>query len=414
MAGNGVNMIWESSVLRDVEIRRIAAPRRARALLGAGLLALLAGCGAGGNGGEGAAKGSDKGPAEVGYVRLQPQDAAQMVELAGRTTAFEESQVRPQVSGLIHRRFFTEGGTVRAGQTLYQIDPSLYRAAGAEAEASLASAEAAAAAAQAKADRFKPLAAIEAVSKQDYTDALAQARQARAAAAEARARLNTARINLRFTNVPAPISGRIGRSLVTQGALVTANQAEPLAVIQRLDPIYVDMQQSASDLLALRRAFAGGGVAPGSASVRLTLDDGSDYGLAGTVEFSEAVVNESTGTVTLRARFPNPKGLLLPGMFVRAHFAQSVTRQAFLVPQQALSRDPKGGATVFVVGPHDRLEQRHVTADRTQGAFWVVTKGLNAGDKVVTEGLLQAKPGAVVRPVPAGSPPQPPRRGHKG
>lgn len=341
---------------------------------------------------------------KVGYIIAQPGSAPLVTELTGRTAAYQTSEVRPQVTGLIQRRYFTEGSLVQAGQTLYQIDPSLFRATGDQARAALASAEAAASAAQARADRFKPLAQIEAVSQQDYVDAAALARQAQAAVAQARAALHTARINLRFTTVPAPITGRIGRSLFTQGALVTANQAEPLAIIQRLDPIYVDIQQSASELLALRRALAKGGAAPTQAAVRLTLEDGSDYGLTGTVEFTEVTVDAASGTVTLRARFPNPQNLLLPGMFVRARFAQSVERAVFLIPQQGLARDPRGNANVLVIGPGNKVEQRSVTALRTSGADWVISSGLRAGDRVIVEGTVNAKIGKPVKPVPAGAP----------
>ncbi len=226
---------------------------------------------------------------------------------------------------MIRQRLFVEGSTVRAGQTLYQIDPSLYRAAASEAQANLESAQANAEAARTRAERYRPLADMEAVSRQDYTDAVAQARQATASVAQNRAQLDTARINLRYTDVPAPISGRIGRSFATPGALVTANQADPLTVIQRLDPIYVDIQQSSADMLKLRRALATNGVVPTRAAVRLKLEDGSDYGQTGIVEFADTTVDESTGTVTLRARFANPHNLLLPGMFVRTEFAQAST-----------------------------------------------------------------------------------------
>jgi len=344
-----------------------------------------------------------RGPPEVGYIVAQPSSSANNTELAGRTTAFQSAEVRPQVSGVIYRRLFTEGSIVHQGQTLYQIDPSLYRAAADQAQANLASATASAEAARAKADRYKPLANIQAVATQDYVDAEAQARQAAASVAQTRAALATARINLRFTTVPAPITGRIGRSLFTEGALVSTNQADPLAQIQRLDPIYVDIQQSSADLLALRRALASGGALPAEASVKLKLEDGSDYGLPGKIEFSEVVVDPNTGSVTLRARFANPQGLLLPGMFVRAQFAQAVDQRIFLVPQQGISRDTKGNASVMLVGPDNKAVQRTVTADRTQGAFWVVTKGLEPGDKIITEGLINARAGMAVKPVPAGS-----------
>ena len=393
---------------QEIWVTRIVgeAGGRLRAV-GASMLALsLAACGAGAEE-KGQAKGGGPGgpPAEVGFVVVQPTDVALETTLPGRTVAFQSSEVRPQVSGVVQRRFFEEGQIVRRGQPLYQIDPSLYRAAANQAQANVAAAQATAEAASVRAARFRPLAEIEAVSKQDYTDAAATARQSRAAVAQNRAALETARINLRFTTVPAPITGRIGRSLFTVGALVTTSQADPLATIQQLDPIFVDIQQSAADLLTLRRQLAGGGVGAAVAEVRLKLEDGSDYGYAGTVEFSEVVVEQSTGTVTLRARFPNPQGLLLPGMFVQAAFAQAINTRAFLVPQPAVSRDPKGGATLYVVGPNDRALQRQVTAERTEGPYWVITKGLNPGDRVITQGLLPSlRPGAPVKPVPANTP----------
>jgi len=327
-----------------------------------------------------------------------------VVELPGRVVAFQTSEVRPQISGVVRRRLFAEGSLVRQGQTLYQVDPSLYQAQVAQAQANLQSARASAQAAQQRANRLRPLAQMQAVAEQDYTDAVAQARQAQAAIAQNNAQVQTAQINLRFTRVPAPISGRIGRSLVTEGALVTANQPDPLAIIQRLDPVYVDIQQSSEQLLALRRAVSQGGASTVTASVRLILEDGSDYGQTGTVQFSEVMVTETTGTVTLRARFPNTAGILLPGMFVRAVFAQSVNSQAFLVPQAGLSRDPRGNATVYVVAPGNRAVPRTVVAERTQGAYWVVTQGLAPGDKVIVQGTANLKPDMAVRPVPASAP----------
>nr|WP_294816169.1 efflux RND transporter periplasmic adaptor subunit [uncultured Sphingomonas sp.] len=355
-------------------------------------------------GGNSAQKKGAGGPAQVGFVVVQPSNVPLVTELSGRVTAFQTSEVRPQVAGIVQRRFFTEGSIVRAGQTLYQIDPSLYQAQASEAEANLQSARATAEAARIRADRYRPLAKMEAVSQQDYTDAAAQARQAAAAVAQNSAQLRTAQINLRFTRVPAPITGRIGRSLFTEGALVTTNQADPLAVIQRLDPINVDIQQSSADMLSLRKALARGGLTPTTAVVRLRLEDGTEYGQTGTVEFSEVMVNENTGTVTLRARFPNPQGILLPGMFVRASFAQAIDTQAFLVPQAGLSRDPRGNATVYVVGPGNRAVARTVVAARTEGANWVVTQGLAAGDKVIVQGTANLRPDAEIRPVPYTAP----------
>ena len=354
-----------------------------------------------------------KGPPQVGFVVVNPASVPLQVQLDGRAVASETSEVRPQVNGLIRRRNFTEGAYVTKGQSLFQIDPSLYQASVAQAQANLSSAQASAQAAEVRADRYRPLAKIEAISKQDYTDAAAQARQAKANVAQAAAALRTAKINLQFTNIPAPISGRIGRSLFTVGALVTANQADPLAVIQRTNPIFVDIQQSAADLLALKRALAAGGVAAGSTQVRLKLDDGTDYGYTGTVQFSEMVVNESTGTVTLRARFPNPQGMLLPGMFVRAQFTQTVDPSAFLVPQEAVSRDVGGKAAVFVVGPGNKAVRKVVDAARTYGSNWVVKSGLAPNDRVITQGLANVKDGAPVKPVPASTPQRigPPKKG---
>ena len=376
--------------------------RRLGWIFAAAAILLLESCGGGSD-----AKGPPPTP-EAGYIVVKRESVPLVTELAGRTSAYESSEVRPQVSGVIKARLFTEGSVVRAGQTLYQIDPSLYQAAAAQARANVASAVATRDAAAAKAERYRPLAEIEAVSKQDYTDARAAADQARAAVAQNQAALETANINLRFTRVPAPITGRIGRSLFTPGALVTADQAQPLTTIQRLDPMFVDIQQSSTELLALRRALAAGGGVPARAQVRLRLEDGSDYGYTGTLEFAESMVDTSTGTVTLRATFPNPQGLLLPGMFVRARLVQETVANAILVPQRGLSRTPHGDATVLVVGPGDVAIERVVATDRTVGDKWLVTKGLAPGDRVIVEGLVRVKAGQKVVPVPAGSPPRRP------
>jgi membrane fusion protein, multidrug efflux system len=367
------------------------------------LTALLAAC-SGGKDSDGGRGRGPRGPTQVGFVVVQQGSAPLEQELPGRVAAYQVSDVRPQVSGVIQRRLFKEGSFVRQGQTLYQIDPSIYNAQAAQAQANLQSARASAEAARTRAARYKPLAQMEAISKQDYTDALAQARQADASVAQNSAQLRAAQINQRFTRVPAPISGRIGLSNFTEGALVTANQAESLTTIARLDPVYVDIQQSAADLLSLRSALAGGGAVPTSAQVRLKLPDGTYYGFTGTVEFSEVLVDQSTGTVTLRARFPNPQSILLPGMFVNAEFAQAIDTSAFLVPQQAVSRNPQGNATLFVVGPGNRAVQRTVVAERTQGPYWVVTQGLAPGEKVITQGTANLKDGAPIKPVPASAP----------
>lgn len=373
-----------------------------------GLALLLAACGSGqdpqGHGGRGGRGARSGGTPTVGYVVIQQGSAPIEQELPGRVSAYQISDVRPQVNGVILKRLFQEGSFVRQGQTLYQIDPSIYNAAAAQAEANLQSARAQAEAARTLAARDRPLVQQQAIAKQDYTNAVAQARQADASVAQNSAALRTAQINQRFTRVPAPISGRVGLSNVTVGALVTANQTDALTTITRLDPVYVDIQESASDLLALRRALGQGGVVPTSAAVRLKLPDGSDYGLTGKVQFSQVVVDQSTGTVTLRAAFANPQSLLLPGMLVDAQFAQAVDTSAFLVPQQAVSRDPQGNASLYVVGPGNRAVQRTIVTSETMGPYWVVTQGLAAGEKVITQGLANVKDGMAVRPVPASAP----------
>ena len=379
--------------------------RLSRWSLIAAAVVCLAGCGSSNDpeGGPGGARGT-KGDIRVGYVVVQQGGAPMTQELPGLVAAFQVSQVRPQVSGVITKRLFKEGSMVRQGQTLYQIDPSLYQAQSAQAQANLQSAQANAVAARTLASRYKPLVQMQAIAKQDYTNAVSQARQADAAVAQNSAAVRTAQINLRFTRVPAPITGRIGVSNVTEGALVTADQTDALTTITRLDPVFVDIQESAADLLALRKALSSGGAVPASAQVRLKLADGSDYGYTGTVEFSQVLVDQSTGTVTLRARFPNPQSILLPGMFVTAVFAQAIDTSAILVPQQAVSRDPKGNATLWVVGPGNRAVQRVIVAARTQGNDWVVTQGLAPGEKVITQGTANLIDGAPIKPVPASAP----------
>jgi membrane fusion protein, multidrug efflux system len=399
--------MWNPLVNSSAGLFRVVKPIKPRHLRGAphagkhrwigGAAALLlaGGCSDGG-------KAQPPAPTpEAGYVVMKTESVVLNVELSGRVNALETAEVRPQVTGIIQQRLFTEGALVRAGQTLYRVDARLYRAAQAEARANLASAQATREAAQARADRFRPLADIEAVSRQDYTDAVGTAREADAAVAQNRALLETASINLRMTDIAAPISGRIGRSVVTNGALVTASQAAPLATIQRLDPIYVDIQQSSADLLALRRSLASGAVVPSSAEVRLVLEDGSDYALPGTLQFAEAVVDPATGSVVLRARFPNPSGLLLPGMFVRARLSQATASAAILVPQQAVSRDPRGQATVMLVGPDDKAVLKSVQAERSIGDKWLVAGELKPGDRVIVEGLGRIKPGQAIKPVAA-------------
>jgi len=382
-----------------------------QSLRAAGLTAILAGtltlaaCGSG-DSKDGAAggRGGPKGPITVGYVVVQQGSAPIVQDLPGRVSAFQVSDVRPQVSGVILRRLFQEGAIVHQGQTLYQIDPSIYNAQAAQAQANLQSARAQAEAARTLASRYRPLVEQQAISKQDYTNAVAQARQADAAVAQNSAALRTAQINQRFTRVPAPITGRIGLSNVTEGALVTANQTDALTTITRLDPVFVDIQQSAADLLNIRQSLSQGGAAPTTAQVRLKLPGGSFYSYTGTVEFSQVLVDQTTGTVTIRARFPNPQSLLLPGMFVNAQFAQAIDTSAFLVPQQAITRDPQGHATLFVVGPGNRAVQRTVVTDRTDGPYWVVTQGLASGEKVITQGTANLRDGAQIKPVAASAP----------
>jgi membrane fusion protein (multidrug efflux system) len=348
--------------------------------------------------------GRQRGAPEVGFVTVKQEAVALSSELGGRTVAFQTSEVRPQVTGLIRQRLFNEGSTVRAGQPLYQIDPSLYQASVQQAQANLASAQARANASDEKVRRLKPLAAMQAVAEQDYTDAVADAGIARAAIAQARAALETARINLRFATITAPISGRIGRSIATPGALVSATQGDPLAVIQQLDPIYVDIQQSSAEMTRLRQALASGGVTAADAKVKLKLEDGSIYGPTGTVQFSDVTVNEGTGTVVLRARFPNPNGLLLPGMFVTALFDQAISPNAILVPQQAVLRDFDGTAYVMLANKDNKAVRRKITVDRSEKGFWVVTSGLKVGERVITQGLNNLKHDAPIKPVPADSP----------
>ncbi|MFC4254772.1 efflux RND transporter periplasmic adaptor subunit [Altererythrobacter xixiisoli] len=384
-------------------------PRALRHCLICVSLALVAACSK-------AEKPFERPASEVGFVVVSGQDVPITTTLPGRAVAYETSEVRPQITGLIQKRLFQEGDMVRAGQPLYQVDARLYRAAVNQASANLASARANAEAAGTRADRLRPLAEMEAVSQQDYTDATAQARVARATVAQNQAALETARINLGFATIPAPITGRIGRSLATVGALVSSNQADPLAVIQRVDPMFVDIQQSSAELTALRQSFASGDLLQGSTTVRLLLEDGSTYPITGTVEFSEVVVNPDTGSITLRARFSNPNGLLLPGMFVRAVFEQAIQPGALLIPQPALLRDFDGSPYVFVVGADNKVQRRKISTDRTVGTSWIVTAGLKVGDKVITQGLNNLRDGATVRAVPASSPQRigPPPAGQGG
>lgn len=329
---------------------------------------------------------------QVGVVTLQPQPFALTAEVPGRTSAYRIAEVRPQVNGIIQKRLFTEGSEVKAGQQLYQIDPAMY-------EAAYKSAQATQISAKSLADRYKLLVADKAVSQQAYDEA-------RAAGLQADAALEQARIDLRYTKVLAPISGRIGRSGVTEGALVTSGQTMAMATIQQLDPIYVDVTQSSKDLLALRADLAEGRLqkaGDNSAKVQLVLEDGSHYAHEGTLEFSEVAVDEGTGSVTLRAVFPNPDHLLLPGMFVHAELLAGVKQQAILAPQQGITRNQRGEPTALVVNAENKVEQRVLKASRTVGSAWLVEDGLDEGDRLITEGLQFVQPGVEVKAVPAGN-----------
>ncbi len=348
------------------------------------------------------------GPPEVGVVAIQPQRVALATELPGRTAPNLIAEVRPQVSGIIQKRLFVEGSDVKAGQVLYQIDPSTYQAAFASAKAAEARAEATLNTVRLKAERYRDLVKIKAVSQQDNDDAQAALKQAEADVASAKAAVETARINLAYTRLTAPISGRIGRSAVTDGALVTANQTAALATIQQLSPIYVDVTQSSADLLKLKRSLASGVLkhdGANQAQVKLLLEDGSAYPLPGTLKFSEVTVDQSTGSIILRALFPNPKQTLLPGMFVRAVVEEGVNEQAILVPQRGVTRNPAGEAMVMVVGAEEKVEPRVIKVARTVGDNWLVADGLKAGDRVILEGIQKARPGTPVKVVPFGSAP---------
>ncbi|WBO24577.1 efflux RND transporter periplasmic adaptor subunit [Sphingomonas abietis] len=336
---------------------------------------------------------------EVGVVTLATAPVTVSNELTGRTASTTASDVRPQVDGIIKARLFQEGSVVHAGQPLYQIDPRLYKATLDSARAQLENAQATLFTDQAKANRYKTLSDNQAVSRQDIDDAVAAARAALASVHQYQAAVETARVNLEYTRVLAPITGRISRSSVTPGALVTAAQTTALATIQQLDPIYVDITQSSADLVKLRQALAKGSVLPSSAAVHLKLEDGSDYPQTGTIEFSEVTVDEDAGTVTLRARFPNPQGLLLPGMFVRVEAPQGIVPNGILVPQQGIARDAKGDATALVVDQNNKVVQRNVTTGQAIGNKWLITAGLKAGDRLIVEGTANARDGATVKPV---------------
>lgn len=344
----------------------------------------------------------------VTVMTVQPEPVPITAELPGRTTPYLVAELRPQVSGIVKERMFKEGSDVRAGQVLYRIDPATYQAAYDSARASLARADANLDVARQKAVRYADLVKIEAVSAQTNEEAQAAQKQAQADVGTAKAALDKARVDLDFTRVTSPIAGRIGRSTVTAGALVTANQEAALATVQQLDPIYVDVTQSSAKLLGMKRDLESGKLqraAGNTVPVQLVLEDGSLYGAGGRLAFSEVTVDQATGSVTLRAVFPNPKGDLLPGMYVRARLTQGVNRVAILVPHAAVSRTPRGEAQVMVVNSESKVEPRTVKAEQSIGDKWVVTEGLAAGDRVIVEGLQKVKPGAPVQAQEAGSAP---------
>ncbi|AAZ97371.1 Secretion protein HlyD [Thiobacillus denitrificans ATCC 25259] len=365
----------------------------------------LAACGGDNEAQKGGPGAGGPGAPAVTVLTVQAEAVPLATELPGRTTPYMIAELRPQVTGIVKARPFKEGSEVKAGQVLYRIDPAPYQAAYNSAVANLARAEANVAAARTKAERYAELVKIEAVSKQANDEAVAAMKQAQAEVGAAKAALESARIDLGFTRVASPISGRIGRSTVTPGALVTANQAQALATVQQLDPIYVDLTQSSAELLRMRRDFASGKLrrsGSDSLPVELVLEDGSVYGAKGRLAFSEVAVDEATGSVTLRAVFPNPDGELLPGMYVRARLSQGVREDAILVPHAAVTHDPRGNATVMLVNPKGIAEARVVKAEQSIQDKWVVTEGLAPGERVIVEGLQKARPGTPVQAQPAG------------
>ena len=340
---------------------------------------------------------------EVATVTVQPQQIVLTAELPGRTSAYRIAEIRPQVSGLILKRLFTEGSDVQAGQELYQIDPAPFQAALDIAKAALGRAQASLPAIRLRADRFKEAVADKAVSQQDFDDADGALKQAEADVQYWKATVETARINLGYARVVSPISGRIGKSTVTDGAIVTAYQPMPLATIQQLDPIYVDVPQSTTELLRLQRRLEEGRINRDGANVnkvQLVLGDGMRYPLEGTLQFRDVSVDPTTASVILRMVFPNPNGVLLPGMFVRAAVEEGVNEQAILIPQQAVSRDPKGNPVALIVDGAGKVGQRMLSLDRAIGDQWLVSTGLASGDRVIVEGLQKVRPGAAVKEVP--------------
>jgi membrane fusion protein (multidrug efflux system) len=341
---------------------------------------------------------------EVGVVTLEPTAVTLTRELPGRTSAFRVAEVRARVNGIVLRRLFTEGADVKEGQPLFAIDPAPYRAVLEGAKAQLARAEAQLANARLVADRTADLVKDNAVSKQEFDTATAALKASEADVAAGKAAVETAQINLGYTTVTSPVSGRIGRSMVTEGAYVQQAQATLLAVVQQLDPVYVDVTQSSVEVLRLRQDLEGGKLQRAGrdqAKVKLLLEDGREYGVAGSLQFTDVTVDPTTGSVALRALFPNPKRDLMPGMFVRARLEEGVNPDALLVPQQAISRDQKGLPFALVVGPDRKVERRPIVTDRAIGDAWLVSSGLKRGEQVIVEGLQKVRPGVEVKPVAA-------------
>ncbi|ABX24022.1 efflux RND transporter periplasmic adaptor subunit [Salmonella enterica] len=355
--------------------------------------ALLAGCNDQGD------TQAHPGEPQVTIDVVETAPLAVTTELPGRTSAFRIAEVRPQVSGIVLKRNFTEGSDVEAGQSLYQIDPATYQADYDSAKGELAKSEAAAAIAHLTVKRYVPLVGTKYISQQEYDQAIADARQSDAAVVAAKAAVESARINLAYTKVTSPISGRIGKSNVTEGALVTNGQSTELATVQQLDPIYVDVTQSSNDFMRLRQSVEQGSLHKDSASstVELVMENGQVYPLKGTLQFSDVTVDESTGSITLRAVFPNPQHSLLPGMFVRARIDEGVQPNAILVPQQGVTRTPRGDAMVMVVNDKSQVEARNVVAAQAIGDKWLISEGLKPGDKVIVSGLQKARPGVKVK-----------------
>lgn len=357
----------------------------------------LVGCSDKPEGAEQAAAAQKMPPTEVGVIVAQPQGVEQTVELSGRTSAYQISEVRPQASGVVLKRLFAEGSFVREGQPLYEIDANTNRANLDSAKASLVRQQANLNALRVKADRYRQLVGINAVSKQEYDDVQAQVKLAQADVAASEAAVKNAQINLGYSTVRSPISGQSGRSSVTAGALVTANQADALVTIQQLDPIYVDINQSSAELLRLRQQLSKGSIdRSNNTKVRLKLEDGSLYPVEGQLAFSDASVNPDTGTITVRAVFSNPNQLLLPGMYATAQIVQGVIPNAILVPQAAITRTPTGQATAMVVNAKNVVETRQIETAGVQGKDWIVTKGLQTGEKVIVDGVAKVKDGATV------------------